>query len=286
MVSCIALLSSLVWGTADFVGGLWSKRFLPVQVVTLSQLGGLAVALAFFGGVSMCGGHGGGVWTSWAAWGVAAGLSGAVGLMCLYAALSSGTMGVVSPITALGAIVPVVLGLVLHGDSWGPLVGVGLVVALLGAILASGPELSGDVGGRPVVLACLAAVGFGLSLYCMDGGARHDLSGTMLAMRCGSLSLLVPMLLGTRARGSATASALPRGRDAVALPLLGVGDLTANLLFSWASARGVVSVVAVLGSLYPVATLLLARVLLGERMRAIQLGGVALTVVGVVLVTT
>lgn len=282
MATLIALLSSAVWGTADFVGGLWTKRFHPVQVVAYSQLGGLIAALMFFVGVSLWGTHGDAGWSTWGVWGIGAGLTGATGLLTLYAALSSGTMGVVSPITAMGAIVPVVLGL-LRGEAWSFPVGAGLAVALLGAVLASGPELSGDVGRRPVLLASIAAVAFGFSLYCMDGGGRHDLSGTMLAMRCGSLSVLLPLLFALRRRGVAT-TPLTR-RDVVVLPLLGVGDLTANALFAAASALGQVSMISVLGSLYPVATLVLARVVLGERLRAVQLFGVALTVVGVILVT-
>lgn len=283
MVTFLALLSSAVWGTADFMGGVMTKRLHPVKVVALSQLGGLVAAFAFFCCVSVWGTHGASQFTAWVAWGVAAGLSGAVGLMCLYAALSAGTMGVVSPITALGAIVPVVLGL-MRGDSWSLAIGFGLGIALLGAVLASGPELSQNTGRRPVLLATVAAFAFGLSLYCMDGGARHDLSGAMLAMRCGSLALLLPTLFALRARGQTRGSL--SGRRIASLGLLGVGDLTANLLFAAASAQGQVSIVAVLGSLYPVATLVLARVFLHERLRVVQLVGVALTVVGVVLVTT
>lgn len=282
MAALIALLSSAVWGTSDFLGGLWSKRFHPVQVVALSQLGGFVAALCFFLSITIWGSHGDSSWTAWGAWGVAAGVCGATGLLALYAALSTGTMGVVSPITAMGAVVPVVAGLV-RGDNWSAGVGLGLVVALVGAVLASGPELSGEVGRRPVVLACVAAVAFGVSLYCMDGGGRHDVSGTMLAMRCGSLSILLPLLVTLRSRGRAN-GALTR-RDLVALPLVGVCDLTANLLFTVASSMGQVSIIAVLGSLYPVATLLLARFVLNERLRPVQLAGVALTVVGVVLVT-
>lgn len=278
----MALLSSVVWGTADFTGGVLTKRQHPVKVVALSQLAGLLAVFAFFVCVSVWGSHGSSPFTAWAAWGVMAGLSGAVGLMCLYAALSAGTMGVVSPITALGAVVPVVLGLA-RGDSWSPTIGCGLVVALLGAVLASGPELSQDAGRKPVLLATVAGFAFGLSLFFMDGGARHDLSGSMLAMRCGSLSLLVPTLLVLRSRNIAR-EPLAR-RVALALPLLGIADLVANLLFAAASAQGQVSIVAVLGSLYPVATLLLARGFLGERLRSVQLAGVALTVLGVCLVT-
>ena len=200
--------------------------------------------------------------------------------MCLYAALSSGTMGVVSPITALGAIVPVVLGLV-RGDAWTPSIGIGLLVALAGAVLASGPELSGDVGRRPVVLACISALGFGVSLYCMDGGARHDLSGAMLAMRCGSLTLLLPTLFALRSKGLAR-EPLTR-RDVLVLPLLGMGDLTANLLFAAASAQGQVSIVAVLGSLWPAAP---SRVIVVLWVLALPLLAAALLGVGLMTVST
>lgn len=105
----------------------------------------------------------------------------------------------------------------------------------------------------------------------------------MLAMRCGSLSLLIPTFLVLRSRNAAREPLTPR--LLLALPLLGIGDLVANLLFAAASAQGQVSIVAVLGSLYPVATLLLARGFLGERLRGVQLAGVALTVVGVCLVS-
>lgn len=251
-------------------------------MVALSQLGGLVAALIFFAAVSLAGSHGNSPATTYLAWGLCAGVSGAVGLLFLYAALSIGTMGVVSPITALGALVPVVLG-VLRGDSWSAIIGVGLFVALLGAVLASGPELDGEVGKRPVIMACLSAVGFGFALYCMDGGARHDLSGSMVGMRIGGLSLLLPLLWLALRRGQAGPT--PTKRELALLPLLGIGDLSANLLFAAASAGGQVSIVSVLGSLYPVATLVWARILLGERLRAIQLVGVACTVIGVVLVT-
>lgn len=282
VVTLLALASSAVWGTADFIGGLFSKRLNPIRVVALSQLGGLLAALVFFATVSMYGRHGSSPASAWFTWGFGAGVSGAIGLLFLYAALSIGTMGVVSPITALGAVVPVVLGL-LRGDTWNLTIGAGLVVALAGALLASGPELDGEVGWKPVALACVSAVGFGFALYCMDGGARHDLSGAMLGMRCGGLSLLLPLLLIALKTDRAGVS--PQRKELLGLPLLGAGDLTANLLFAAASAKGQVSVVAVLGSLYPVATLLWARFLLHERLRPVQLIGVALTVVGVVLVT-
>ena len=282
VVTLLALASSAVWGTADFVGGLMSKRLQPIRVVALSQLGGLVAALVYFGSVSVWGSHGTSAPCAWLSWGFAAGVSGAIGLLFLYAALATGTMGVVSPITALGAVVPVILG-VLRGDTWSLTIGLGLFIALVGAVLASGPELDGEVGRRPVVLACISAIGFGFALYCMDGGARHDLSGAMVGMRCGGLSLLLPLLCW--AVWTKRAGVTPTRRELTLLPLLGVGDLTANLLFAAASANGQVSVVSVLGSLYPVATLVWARVLLHERLRTIQLIGVACTVVGVVLVT-
>ena len=271
-----------MWGTSDFLGGLFSKRLNPFKVVTASQLGGLVAALAFFGAVSLWGTHGNSGFAPPFVWGLVAGVGGVIGLLCLYAALSIGTMGVVSPITAMGAIVPVVLGLA-RGDAWTAQIGLGLLVALAGAVLASGPELSGEVGKRPIVLACISAVGFGVALYCMDGGARHDLSTSMVGMRTGSLTLLIPLTAWLVSKGRAGAAM--RRSEMLALPVVGTLDLTANLMFAAASSQGQVSIVSVLGSLYPVATLALAATFLHERLRGIQLVGVLATVVGVILVT-
>lgn len=276
----LALVSSLVWGTSDFAGGLLTRRAHAVQVVFTSQVGGLiitcvAMMIAISTGHSPQGGP-------WPVYGASAGLCGCVGLCSFYAALSSGTMGVVSPIAALGAIVPVVLG-VLGGERIGLLTGIGMTLALAGAALASGPELSGGVSRRPLALALVAAVGFGLALYLLHAASDTSVLGGLWAMRVASIAALGLLLSVWRTRpGGVPGPRLDRRLIPVAM-LAGTGDLSANALFGVASTGGAVGVVSVLGSLYPVMTLLLARGVLHERLRRIQLAGVVCAVAGVAL---
>jgi drug/metabolite transporter (DMT)-like permease len=186
-------------------------------------------------------------------------------------------MGVVAPISSLGALVPVFLGL-LTGEHPSTTAWVGMAVAVTGAALASGPELTGAVPRRPVILAAIAATCFGTALYCLDRGARYALLETLWGMRATSVLLFLLAGLAVRSVGGTRASDLP------ALAVIGLGDVTANGLFAFASSRGMVSVASVLGSLYPVATLFWARLLLGERLRRVQTIGVALTLFGVVAI--
>jgi drug/metabolite transporter (DMT)-like permease len=153
-----------------------------------------------------------------------------------------------------------------------------MVVAVVGVLLASGPELSGDVSARPVALASVAAVGFGFALYCLDRGARESLLHTLWGMRLTSVTVFVVVALALRTLGGVGA------RDLPALLAIGLGDLVANALFAFASSRGLVSVASVLGSIYPVVTVLLARFLLHERLQRIQSVGVALSLVGVAVI--
>lgn len=272
MVSLLALASSACWGTSDFFAGLFSRRRSPVAVVgwtqTLAFLVISLVVLTRLGSVP---------WTGWPLWAVAAGVTGVGGLLCFYTALSTGTMGVVAPIAALGVAVPVLLG-VATGDDPSRWTWVGIVVAVVGVTFASGPELSGDVSPRPVVLAGVAAVGFGLALFCIDRGARTSTLMTMWGMRATSVTFFVVLALVTRRLGGMAA------RDVPALLAIGCGDLGANLLFGAASSRGEVSVASVLGSLYPVVTILLARALLKERLRTIQKVGALLSLVGAAVI--
>ena len=278
----LALLSSLLWGSADFLGGTVSRRRAAVLVVGASQLAGLvAIALVALatGAVRDP--------TGYLPWAVLAGLAGLVGLVCFYAALAAGTMGVVSPIAALGVVVPVAIGLA-RGERPGLVQLVGIVLAVLGVVLASGPELSGRAGARPLVLAGVAAVGFGLALLFIAEGARSSTLMTLVTMRVTSVGVLSVALVVALAAGLATGDRLRLDRRDVALvAVVGVGDVAANLAFGLASTRGLVSVVAVLGSLYPVVTVLLARLLHGERMATVQtlgvsgaLGGVAMIAAG------
>ena len=270
MLALVALASSAVWGTSDFFAGLKTRSLAAPAVVAVSQACAF-VALSVL--VLLRPGdfhpHG------WPGWALAAGMAGTLGLVSFYAALASGTMGVVAPISSLGAVVPVVLG-VLGGEHPPALAWVGMAVAVLGAALASGPELTGAVPPRPVVLACFAAVGFGLALYCLDRGARVSMLHTLWGMRLVSVVMFAAVGLALRSVGGA------KGRDVPVLAAIGLGDVSANGLFAFASSRGMVSVASVLGSLYPVVTVVWARYLLGERLRRVQQLGVALTLLGVV----
>jgi drug/metabolite transporter (DMT)-like permease len=155
---------------------------------------------------------------------------------------------------------------------------VGIVVAVVGVTLASGPELSGGVSPRPVVLAGVAAVGFGFALFCIDRGARSSILMTLWGMRGVSFVVFGTLALAVRSRGGVVAREVPT------LALIGCGDMVANLLFGIASSRGQVSVASVLASLYPVVTIVLARLLLKERLRRIQQVGAVLSLTGAAII--
>jgi drug/metabolite transporter (DMT)-like permease len=149
-------------------------------------------------------------------------------------------------------------------------------------VLASGPELRGGTGAKPVLLAALAAVCFGIAMVLLAQGARADPLMSLWGMRATSVAgLTMGILLVTRPR----ARLAMRRRDTPLIVLAGLGDAGANLLFSLASLRGYLSVVSVLASLDRAVTVLLARVVLQQRLHPAQLVGVAAALVGVVLVS-
>ncbi|MGL5931001.1 MAG: EamA family transporter [Dermatophilaceae bacterium] len=272
MLSLLALGSSVAWGTADFFAGVVSRRRPPVAVVGWQQgLAFLTISLVVLWRIETL------TWSGWPGWAVVAGLTGMSGLVCFYAALSGGTMGVVAPIAALGVVVPVALG-VASGEQPSAWAWVGMLVAIGGVVLASGPELSGGVSPRPVLLAAVAAMCFGLALFCLDRGARESTLMTLWGMRATSVVVMVVLASALRTVGGV------RPRELPGLWLIGCGDLAANALFALASSRGQVSVAAVLGSLYPVVTALLARAVLKERLRRVQHLGVALAVGGAAVI--
>jgi len=270
----LALLSSLIWGASDFLGGTATRRIPGPVVVGLSQL----VALLALAPIAvLVGGDG----TSYVVPGIAAGMVGCVSLAAFYRALATGTMGVVAPIASLGVVVPVVVGLA-RGEAPGTLQVVGIALAVVGVVLASGPELSGAAGARPLLLSAMSALGFGTALVLVAQGSRGGGIGRVLlvltVMRMSSVLLLTVLLVLTRSWR------LPvSGRDLPVLAAIGLGDVLANAAYGVASQGGLLSVVAVLGSVYPVMTVLLARQLLQERLRPIQLAGVGTALAGVVL---
>ena len=273
VVALLALCSSLLWGVSDFVAGLKSRTVPAAAVVGWSQLvGWTALSVVVLLGQPLAA-------SGWQPWAVAAGIAGAVALASFYAALSTGTMSVVAPIAALGAAVPVLLG-VATGDTPSLISWLGMAVAVLGTVLASGPEIQAGLHVRPVALACVAALGFGTVLFCMDRGSRISLVSTLWGMRLTSVVLYAAVAVGFRSLGGVGR------RDGPTLVFVGLADLGANALFVTASTQGMVSVAAVLGSLYPVVTILLAGSVLGERLRAVQNVGVAFAVAGVVAIAS
>lgn len=267
MLAFLALASSAVWGTSDFLAGRTARRLPAAAVVAWSQALALVVLSVI---ITVRGGWGVGPWLPYA---VAAGIVGAAALVCFYAAMAAGTMGVVAPIASLGVIVPVVVGLV-RGDRPSVPALVGMLVAIAGVALASGPELSGGASARPVVLAATAGVGFGLVLLLIDLGARSSVLHLLWGMRLTSVVVFTGVALALRTVGGVRPPDLP------VLAVVGLADATANALFGLATTSGLVSLAAVLASLYPVVTLVWARVLLHERLSRVQLVGVALTALG------
>jgi len=269
----LALVSSVFWGASDFLGGLMTRRRPAYAVVAGSQACGLLLIASVAVATS--------AWRApldWVPWAVAAGVAASGALVCFYAALASGTMGVVSPIAALGAVVPLLAG-VLAGESPSARALAGIGLALAGAVAASGPELRGSAGARPVLLAAVAGAGFGLALILIAQGSRFDALMTLTGMRATSVAGFAVAALALRTRGGLGRTDLP------SLLAIGAGDVGANLLFALATQRGMLSITSVLGSLYPVVTVLLARVVLRERLRPVQQVGVTGALAGVVLVS-
>jgi drug/metabolite transporter (DMT)-like permease len=266
----LALASSVVWGAADFSGGSLTRRLPTFAVTVASQAAGfvaLLAALAVHGEVT---GRSLGL-------GVLAGLGGGTGLAAFYRALSIGTMSVVSPLAACGAIVPFAIALA-TGDRPSALALAGAAAALAGAVLASVEERRAESAerARAIVLAVFAAVALGVFVYFLGLGSRDgDALSTLVGARIGSLAVLLLLTGAMRA----PLRLAPRSLPAVAA--VGLGDVSANALFALASSRGLLSLVAVLGSLYPVVTVLLAHVLLGERLTRAQQAGVVVALAGV-----
>ena len=278
----LALLSSVLWGVSDFLGGTATRRLRSAAVVGGSQ----AIALAGLLALVVGRGELGELLDEPSALlpGVAAGAVGALALGAFYAALAQGTMGVIAPIAALGVLLPVAVGLG-RGELPSTLQAAGIVVAILGVVLASGPELSGGASPRPLLLACGSAVGFGTVALLLAEGAADDGAGvlhTVTTMRATSTTLLLVLLLAVLARHGPV-TGLPGRRDLGLLAAIGIGDAGANACFAGATQGGLLSVVAVLGSLYPVVTALLARQVHHERLVRIQVVGVAAALCGVAL---
>lgn len=266
--------TSLLFGCSDFLGGLASRRDSAFAVTANAHAVGLAVMAvavlvwpAPFAGVDL-------------AWGAAAGVAGGVGVTALYGALALGRMGVVAPITAaLSGSLPAVYDFI-RGTSVRPLSLVGLVIALVAIVIVSAsghPDERAEVPPTAVALAVLAGFGFTGSFIFFSLADPGSGLIPILAARVVSVSLLAGITLAQRGSLSLAADARPSALGAGAL------DAAANVTMLTAIRIGPLAVASVLGSLYPVFTILLARVVLGERLRVVQRIGVALALLALVL---
>jgi drug/metabolite transporter (DMT)-like permease len=273
----LALTSAAVYGAADFLGGLASRKTSVFGVVALSQVVGLAALLALLPWL------GGPVDGTDLAWGVAAGVAGASGLVLFFRTLARGVMSVIAPVTAVtSAAVPVLVGL-LGGNRIGLWAAAGIALALAAVVLVSAEGgMSALRAARPASLAPALAAGtaFGFFFVLLDRTSEEAGVTPLVAARMASVALVVVLVLATRQSLRVTRRALPL------VALSGVGDMTANALFLLATQQeGQLAITGVLASLYPVSTVMLAQVLLRERLAGAQVAGLGTAAAAIVLIT-
>ena len=288
----LGFASALVWGAADFLGGLKSRKLALFAVMLVSQAAGLApllIAAAVRAEPPPS--------AAILPWCALAAVAGTVGLAAFYRGLATGAMGVVAPISASAAAIPVAVGII-GGDRPGALQLAGIAVAIAGVALVSWEPAERD---QPVVtqpgegegqtppqrrmatgvgLALVAALGFGSFFVGLDEASDRDLLWALVLTRSISTAGMLLGALALRPPGLRLAAV-----DARDVAVVGVLDVAANALFAAATTLGLVSVVSVLGALYPVTTIVLARFLLHERLRPAQRGGAATALVGVALIS-
>jgi drug/metabolite transporter (DMT)-like permease len=272
----LALGATLSWGVSDFLGGLMTRRMAVLAVIVISQTAGLtviAIAVAAAGESAPD--------AAFIPYAAAAGLAGVCGLAAFYSALATGKMSVVAPISSMAVLVPVAVGLA-TGDRPSAVQAVGVVLGIAGIVLASREAVEGQTDRRisaGVGLALLSALGFGSFFVGMDVAADHDPLWANLVNRGTSLSLAVLAFLVFRP-GFA-------GVDRGVLPALltiGVLEMSANVAFAFAATEGLLSLTSVLSALYPVVVVVLAWLVLHERLQQSQKVGVAAALVGVALI--
>jgi drug/metabolite transporter (DMT)-like permease len=273
----LGLAASVSWGVADFIGGLQSRRMPVVAVVLGSQLAGLVLIalIVAIRGEAPPGGD-------FALYAALSSIGGIVGLTAFYRALSIGAMGVVAPLSSTAAIIPLVVGIA-TGDRPSAIQGAGVALAVTGVALASreaGEEAHDSATvARGAGLALVSAIGFGSFFLAIDRASDGDVLWAVCVNRAVSVSLLGLALVALRPKVGL------RAGDMGKLAVVGVLDITANLFFAIASTKGLVSVVSVLSSLYPVMTVVLAWLVLGERLQRVQRIGAAVAIAGAALIS-
>jgi drug/metabolite transporter (DMT)-like permease len=284
----LALVAALAYGSADFLGGAASRRARPVAVLAVTAPAGAVVVLvsALLGSAAGIGGHGAGG-TSGLAWGAAAGVTGAAGLIMFYAGFATAPMSVVAPVSALVATLLPLGVAVTQGERPGPSVIAGGLICLGAVVLVS---LERGAGSERSAADWLRGFGYGVAsgalfglffLFFRSAGASGVLWPVAVARLAGTAVAFGACLL-TRTRPAW--SGAPRGVLAMALAS-GAVDAAANVCYVLATRLGLFGIAVVVTSTYPGVTVLLARLVLGERVRWVQRAGLVLAGVGLILVT-
>ena len=277
MASILALFSSVLWGTADYLAGNLTKRFKAIAVTGVSQAFGLIAGIFL---VVVTGSY---IspnlsWDGYLLPAIGAGIAGFVGLVSFYSGLATGRMGVVSPISTLSAVIPLTFAFI-SGERPTSIQILGMCVALLGAFCASGPDIVKGLPIKPLLFGLGAALGFGVALALMAQGSKTSSLMTMTSMRVVSVSMCIFIALRFRTVGGFRVS------DLSLLIVIGVTDFAANLLLGVATTKGLVSVAMVFGALFPIVTSLLAFKFLKERLHKVQYLGILFAVAGVSLIS-
>jgi drug/metabolite transporter (DMT)-like permease len=268
----LALGASLTWGFADFFGPLKGRTLGALRVLVYVQLGGLVV-IALIVAI-----RGKGPADLAALFAIPAAISGTLGLYAYYRGMAVGAMSIVAPIAGISAAVPVIFGIA-TGDRPSLWQWLGIAGALGGVFLASREPGPGSRVAAGVGLALLAAIGFGGYFPPMHEAGHADFWWASLFFRMTSASVILAAVAIRRPSLAVEPIQVP------VLALIGIGDMLGNLLFAAASTSGLVSITSVLASLYPIVTVVLARLVLKERVARSQEAGIALTLAGVALIS-
>ncbi len=272
----LALCASITWGIADFMGGQKARRLSVLPVLLFSQGPALILMLGLMWARQVP--FSPGVWTLEAA---VAGISGLIGLAALYRGMAVGVVSIVAAIAATAPIVPLAAGL-LRGERPRLVQLIGAGLALTGIILLSFDRRSPITGrrlGPGVGLAMLAALAFGIFLLALRDASRPDPVWAVVVNRVSSVAVLMLVGLVFRSRLRLRPSDLP------GLSLIGTLDVGADILYAIATTAALLSLIAILASLYPAVTVVLARIFLGERLGRAQQAGLALAFGGVLLIS-
>jgi drug/metabolite transporter (DMT)-like permease len=275
LAALLALAASFSWGVSNFTAGIESRRRSVWTVTAVSQIASAlsaAVLLLFAGGETLTAGN--------AAWAVAAGVCGAAGIVAYYRALALGAMSVVAPIIAAQVVVPVAVGLAL-GERPPTAAYLGMLFAVAGVALVSRGGGAGvaRVPRAAILLAVVTALLFGVMGVALDLCGDGSPLRSVVIVRIASVCVILGYFFASRRRFDVVA------RDLPALASVGIILTVANALLTVAFTIGLLSIVSVLGSLSPVATMGLAQVFLHERLSGRQWAGVVAVFAGVVLLS-